>query len=76
MVAYGWKTVALVWSAALAVMAVAFFLFTQDDPDLERRRISGEKPESLAAMMEPLKYIQVSRQRPLRSTRPFDGRGR
>ncbi|MCZ8107238.1 MAG: MFS transporter [Burkholderiales bacterium] len=61
MVAYGWKTVALVWAAALAVMAVAFFLFTKDDPDLERRRISGEKPESLAAMMEPLKNIQVWR---------------
>jgi NNP family nitrate/nitrite transporter-like MFS transporter len=61
MVAYGWKTVALVWAAALAVMAVAFFLFTKDDPDLERRRISGEKPESLTAMMEPLKNIQVWR---------------
>ncbi len=61
MVAYGWKTVAMVWAAALAVMAVAFFLFTKDDPDLERRRISGEKPESLGAMMEPLKNIQVWR---------------
>ncbi len=61
MVAYGWKTVALVWAAALAVMAVAFFLFTKDDPDLARRRLSGEKPESLAAMMEPLKNVQVWR---------------
>jgi len=61
MVAYGWKTVALVWAAALAVMAVAFFLFTKDDPDLERRRVSGEKPETLAAMLEPLKNVQVWR---------------
>ena len=61
MVAYGWKTVALVWAAVLAIMAVVFFLFTKDDPDLARRRASGEKPESLSAMMEPLKNIQVWR---------------
>ncbi|CAN7619449.1 MFS transporter [Bosea sp. LjRoot9] len=61
MVAYGWKTVALVWAIALAITAVAFFLFTKDDPDLARRRASGEKPEPLSAMMEPLKNIQVWR---------------
>ena len=33
MVAYGWKTVALVWAVGLALMAVIFFLFTKDDPD-------------------------------------------
>ena len=61
MVAYGWKTVALVWAAALALMAVVFFLMTKDDPDLARRRASGQKPESLSAMLEPLKNIQVWR---------------
>ena len=61
MVAFGWKTVALVWAAALLVMAVIFFLFTKDDPDLARRRASGEKPESLKVMLEPLKNIQVWR---------------
>jgi NNP family nitrate/nitrite transporter-like MFS transporter len=61
MVAYGWKTVALVWAAGLALMAVVFFLFTKDDPDHQRRRKSGEKPESLMAMIEPLKNIQVWR---------------
>ena len=61
MVAYGWQTVALVWAAALAVTAVIFFLFTKDDPDLARRRASGQKPESLAAMMEPLRNVQVWR---------------
>ena len=61
MVAYGWKTVALVWAAALAVMAVVFYLFTTDDPDLARRKKTGEKPESLAQMMEPLKNAQVWR---------------
>jgi len=61
MVAYGWQTVALVWAAALALMAVVFFLFTKDDPDLARRRAVGAKPESFAAMMEPLKNVQVWR---------------
>ena len=61
MVAYGWKTVALIWAAALLVMAVIFFLFTKDDPDLARRRATGAKPEPLSAMLEPLKNIQVWR---------------
>ena len=61
MVAYGWKTVALVWAAALFVMAIIFFLFTKDDPDLARRRATGEKPEKLMAMLEPLKNVQVWR---------------
>jgi NNP family nitrate/nitrite transporter-like MFS transporter len=61
MVAYGWRTVALVWAIALAVMAVVFFLFTKDDPDLERRRAAGQKPEPLSAMLAPLKSVQVWR---------------
>jgi NNP family nitrate/nitrite transporter-like MFS transporter len=61
MVAYGWKTVALIWAAGLALTAVIFFLFTKDDPDLARRRATGAKPEPLSAMMEPLKNIQVWR---------------
>ena len=61
MVAYGWETVALIWAAVLAAMGVIFFLFAKDDPDLARRRATGEKPESLAAMLEPLKNIQVWR---------------
>jgi NNP family nitrate/nitrite transporter-like MFS transporter len=61
MVTYGWQTVAIVWAIALAITAVLFFVFTKDDPDLARRRATGAKPESLAAMMEPLKNVQVWR---------------
>lgn len=61
MVAYGWKTVALVWAAALAVMAVVFYLFTKDDPDLAERRAKGVKPEPLSAMLAPLASVQVWR---------------
>jgi MFS transporter, NNP family, nitrate/nitrite transporter len=61
MVAYGWKMVANVWAIAIAFMAVAFWLMTKDDPQLEARRRSGARPESLRAMLEPLKNIQVWR---------------
>ncbi|MGE4045681.1 MAG: nitrate/nitrite transporter, partial [Acetobacteraceae bacterium] len=61
LVAYGWKTVALVWAAGLAVTGIAFFLLTKDDPDLAQRRAAGVKAESLGAMLEPLKNIQVWR---------------
>ncbi len=61
MVAYGWRTVALVWAAVLALTAVIFFLFTKDDPDLARRRATGQKPEPLSAMLVPLKSVQVWR---------------
>jgi NNP family nitrate/nitrite transporter-like MFS transporter len=61
MIAYGWKTVALVWAAVLAVTAIIFFLFTKDDPDLARRRATGQKPEPLSAMLAPLKSVQVWR---------------
>jgi NNP family nitrate/nitrite transporter-like MFS transporter len=61
MVAYGWQAVAWIWAGALALTAVIFLLGTRNDPDLERRRASGERPESLAAMLEPLKNLQVWR---------------
>jgi NNP family nitrate/nitrite transporter-like MFS transporter len=61
MVAFGWQAVAQIWAAALVVMAVVFFVMTKDDPDLADRRRRGVKPESFAAMMEPLKNQQVWR---------------
>ena len=61
MIAHGWQMVAYVWAAALAVTAVLFFLGTKDDPDLAQRRVTGQKPEPLSAMLEPLKNVQVWR---------------
>ena len=61
MIAYGWQAVALLWAAALTLIAVVFFVMTKDDPVHAARRISGEKPESLRAMLEPLKNVQVWR---------------
>lgn len=61
MIAYGWQTVALIWAAALALIAVIFYFFTSDDPDLARRRATGAKPEPLSAMLAPLANVQVWR---------------
>jgi NNP family nitrate/nitrite transporter-like MFS transporter len=61
MIAYGWKAVANLWALAIAAMAIIFWLFAKDDPHLEARRRSGKKPPSLAAMLVPLKSIQVWR---------------
>jgi NNP family nitrate/nitrite transporter-like MFS transporter len=61
MVAYGWKTVANLWALALAVMAIIFWLATNDDPQLEARRRAGASPQTLRAMLEPLKSMQVWR---------------
>jgi NNP family nitrate/nitrite transporter-like MFS transporter len=61
MVAFGWKMVAQIWAIGLVVMAIVFWLGTKDDPELERRRKAGVKPEPLSAMIDPLKNIQVWR---------------
>ncbi len=61
LVAYGWEMVAQVWAAALLVTAVIFWFTTEDDPDLKRRRETGQRPESFTAMLKPLANLQVWR---------------
>lgn len=61
MVAYGWHAVAQIWAAVLAVMAVVFFVFTRDEPQLALRRTGGAQPVSFARQIEPLKNLQVWR---------------
>jgi NNP family nitrate/nitrite transporter-like MFS transporter len=61
MVAFGWETVAQVWAAALVVMAVVFWLATDDDPALAERRRTGAKPEPMLDQLAPLKKLQVWR---------------
>ncbi len=61
MVVYGWHGVAHVWAAALALMAVAFYIFAKDDPELVARRKSGARAPSLAEQFAPLKNLQVWR---------------
>ncbi|MFC3615369.1 nitrate/nitrite transporter [Lutimaribacter marinistellae] len=61
MVAYGWHGVAYVWAAGLAIIAIVFFLFAKDDPELVARRQKGIKAPSLSQQFAPLKNLQVWR---------------
>ncbi|QKG72178.1 nitrate/nitrite transporter [Erythrobacter mangrovi] len=61
MVALGWQAVAQIWAGVAAVVAVLFFIFAKDDPELAARKISGAKPATLKQQLEPLKNEQVWR---------------
>lgn len=61
MVAYGWHGVAHAWSIGLALMAITFFIFAKDDPELVARRQAGERAPTLAEQFAPLKQLQVWR---------------
>jgi NNP family nitrate/nitrite transporter-like MFS transporter len=58
MVAWGWQSVALVWAAALAVMAAIFWFGTQDSPQTANQNV---RPKSFLAEFEPLRHVQVWR---------------
>lgn len=57
MVALGWTAIAQIWSIAVAVVAVAFFLFTKEDPQNATLR----KAPTFAQQLEPLRKLQVWR---------------
>lgn len=62
LLAWGWQSVALIWAAALVVMAGVFWFTTEDDPVIRQRRLTGGgQPRSFLAEFEPLKDIRVWR---------------
>ncbi len=61
MVAYGWKTVALIWALVIAAMGLIFWFVADDDPVLRERRNNGAKPTPFLDQLTPLKDIQVWR---------------
>jgi NNP family nitrate/nitrite transporter-like MFS transporter len=61
LLAWGWQSVALLWSAALVVMALVFWLTTGDDPVTRERRAGRAKARSLRDEFAPLKNVQVWR---------------
>jgi MFS transporter, NNP family, nitrate/nitrite transporter len=61
MVAYGWHGVANSWAVGLAVLAVLFFVFAKNDPELVARRESGVRSPTLAEQFAPLANVQVWR---------------
>ncbi len=70
MVAYGWQTTAQVWAAAVALMAVVFWLTTREDPEeMERRakrqaaaqRASGDSRRSRTSRSGASRFTTSSR---------------
>src|SRR5689334_6866139 len=61
LIAWGWQSVALIWAAVLAVMAVIFWVLSEDDPVLKQRRITGTPARSFIAEFAPLKDLRVWR---------------
>ncbi|AUH32077.1 nitrate/nitrite transporter [Paracoccus tegillarcae] len=61
LVAGGWQSVAQIWSLAIILMGIVFFLVARDDPALLERRASGVPAPSLAQQFAPLKNLQVWR---------------
>lgn len=61
LVAWGWQTVALIWAAALAIMAIVFWFTTTDDPLTAERRRTGGIPRGYGIELAPLKDIRVWR---------------
>lgn len=61
MVALGWIALTRIWAAALALVAVAFYLLTRDDPVIASRRRSPVQAPSVAEQLAPLARLQVWR---------------
>ena len=61
LVALGWQTTAQVYSVALLVMAVVFYVFTKEDPATSARKARKEKPRSTWVELDPLRKLQVWR---------------
>jgi len=59
-VAFGWRMVPQVYSVAMIVMAIIFWIFTYPDPAQQERAKSG-KHIALADQLRPLKEIRVWR---------------
>ncbi len=57
-VAMGWRAVPEIYSVAMLVMAVVFWLFTYPDPQFEERRRQGKFP-TLGNMLLPLLELRV-----------------
>ncbi|OJH43731.1 nitrate/nitrite transporter [Paracoccus sp. SM22M-07] len=61
MVALGWQATAQIWALALAITAMLFWVFSQDDPVTVARRSGAVPQRSLRAEFAPLRNPQVWR---------------
>lgn len=61
MVSYGWHMVAQIWAIALVVMAVLFWIFTKDEPQIQAQKAAHAAPKSMRESLKPLGKLQVWR---------------
>ena len=61
LIAWGWQAVAIVWAGALAVMALAFWVSTVDDPVFVERRRSGATAKPFMLELSALRSVRVWR---------------
>ena len=61
MVALGWQATAQIWALALAITAILFWVFSQNDPVTVARRSGAAPQRSLRAEFAPLRNLQVWR---------------
>ncbi len=62
LLAWGWQSVALIWAAVLAIMALVFWFTTEDDPVIRQRHANGAgQARSFTAEFAPLKDVRVWR---------------
>lgn len=61
MVAFGWHMVAKMWAVVLIAMALIFWLFTKDEPQIKAQKEKSTKPKSMREALQPLKKLQVWR---------------
>ncbi|MFA7585271.1 MAG: MFS transporter [Novosphingobium sp.] len=61
MVAMGWQAVAVIWAAALAILAVLFLLLTKEDPGQLQRRSGQRAAIPMREQLQVLRNIQVWR---------------
>ena len=59
-VAAGWQMVPVVYSIAMACMAIIFWIFSYNDPKQEERKASGTH-KTIKEQLEPLKELRVWR---------------
>lgn len=60
-VAMGWEGTAQLYAMVLAVAAVVFWLVTETDPRIRKRRQEGGRATPIATQLVPLKQLQVWR---------------
>jgi NNP family nitrate/nitrite transporter-like MFS transporter len=61
LLAWGWQAVALIWAAALVVMAVLFYVTTADDPVTIERRKTGAAAKPFMLELSALRDMRVWR---------------